>query len=92
VTPRIQQAWNDYLQAVIPAGAPAVQITESKRAFFAGALAAFTVYHEIAEPEVSEDEGVERLTSLYQELMAFTDAVGTEREIEIRVGRGESKT
>lgn len=86
MTPRIQQAWNDYLQAVVPAGAPAVQITESKRAFFAGALAAFTVYHEIGEPEVSEDEGVERLESLYQELIAFKAAVGTEREMEIRTG------
>lgn len=30
-------AWESYLAKVIPVGAPALQITESRKAFFAGA-------------------------------------------------------
>ncbi len=79
---RIQQAWDSYLRDVVPVGAPAVQITESKRAFFAGALAAFTVYTDVAPDDVSEEEGVARLEALYQELEAYKLTVGTEREME----------
>lgn len=81
---RIQQAWESYLRDVVPVGAPAVQITESKRAFFAGALAAFAVYTDIAPDDVSEDEGVQRLEDLMAELDAYKATVGTERELERR--------
>lgn len=86
MTPRIQQAWDSYLQAVVPVGAPAVQLTECKRAFFAGAAAAFDVFTAIGDDAVSEDEGVTRLEELSQEMQAFVATVGTERELEIRSG------
>ncbi|OGT59005.1 MAG: hypothetical protein A3E01_18570 [Gammaproteobacteria bacterium RIFCSPHIGHO2_12_FULL_63_22] len=35
----IKSAWNSYLARVIPADAPIVQVTESRRAFYAGAQA-----------------------------------------------------
>lgn len=70
------------MQAVVPAGAPAVQLTESKRAFFAGAAAAFGVFVAIGDDAVSEDEGVNRLEELSQEMDAFVATVGTERELE----------
>ena len=86
MTPRIQQAWESYLQAVVPTAAPAVQITECKRAFFAGAAAAFAVFTAIGDDAVSEDEGVSRLEDLQFEMDAFVAAVGTERELDIRSG------
>ena len=33
----IETAWQDYATRVIPPGAPRVQVTESRRAFYAGA-------------------------------------------------------
>ncbi len=35
----IRESWNSYRREVIPADAPQVQIVESRKAFFAGAVA-----------------------------------------------------
>lgn len=74
-TTLVQQAWDSYLREVIPFDAPAVQIAESKRAFFAGAQAAMQLYCEIGEPHISKDDGVARLEGMMAELTAFKDAV-----------------
>jgi hypothetical protein len=34
----IETAWQDFALKVIPAGAPPIQITESRKAFYAGAM------------------------------------------------------
>jgi hypothetical protein len=68
---RIQEAWNSYLRDVVPHDAPAVQITESKRAFFAGAQALIQAVVAIGEDDVTEDQGVEILEDCQRELQAF---------------------
>lgn len=75
MTNRIQAAWDTYLREVVPLGAPAVQITESKRAFFAGAQALLGVVLELGDDDSPEDEGVEVLEALRLELEAFKDSV-----------------
>lgn len=68
---RMQEQWQSYKREVLPSNAPAVQVQECRRAFYAGALAAFTTYQELGDDSVSEDEGVKVLADLIEELSDF---------------------
>lgn len=64
--------WEGYRAAIIPAGAPAVQLRESKRAFYGGA---FSLYTLIMDGLESGDEAtpadLEFMGSLAGEMMEF---------------------
>jgi hypothetical protein len=73
----VQAAFDSYLRDVIPLGAPTVQITESKRAFYAGAQAVLQIVVAIGEDDVTEEQGVAIFESCQRELQAFLrDVVG----------------
>lgn len=64
-------AWRDYMTKVIPVNAPAVQLEESRRCFYAGAAAIFDVMTNIGDDSVSEVEGVARLESITAEMNEY---------------------
>ena len=66
----IGEQWASYVDKVIPAAAPAVQLEECKRAFYAGAQAMFAAVLEAVEPE-HDDECEARLESLEREMLDF---------------------
>ena len=68
---RIQQEWNSYLRDVIPTDAPTVQLTESKRAFYAGAHAAYCIIVGIGDDSIPEDQGVALLEQLRTEMDGY---------------------
>lgn len=80
MTPKnfIQSEFDSYMREVIPVNAPAVQIVECKRAFFAGAHAVLSQVIKFGDEEVSENVGVEGLERMRQELLKFKDAVAAE--------------
>lgn len=72
---RLQEEWQSYRRKVLPAAAPPVQVQECRRAFYAGAMAAFAIYHAIGDDAISEDEGVQILSDLQDELDEFPKLV-----------------
>lgn len=68
----IEQAWLSYRTEVIPAAAPQVQVTESRRAFYAGAQSLFGAIMNILEPGAEATEGdMETMSSIDAELRRF---------------------
>lgn len=64
--------WESYRREVLPANAPAVQVQECRRAFYAGVKATLAVLLEIGDDSVSEDQGVELIERLHDECRVFT--------------------
>lgn len=75
--PIINDEWDSYRRQVIPATAPAVQLQESKRAFYAGAQTLFHALVKIMDP--SSEEPTERdmrvMDSIDRELREFSASV-----------------
>jgi hypothetical protein len=59
--------WERYRREVLPVTAPAIQVQECRRAFYAGVKAMLAVLLEIGDDAVSEDEGVELIERLHEE-------------------------
>lgn len=74
----IESAWQSYRQLVVPPGAPAVQIDESRKAFFSGAAILFAAV--VAESsERTEDEAAESFSMIASELAEF----GAQLDLEV---------
>ena len=69
--PTIRDKWNGYLESVVPAAASAAQVIETRRAFYAGALAVMTINSRIGEPDVTEDEGCRAMDNAMSDLTEF---------------------
>ena len=67
---KVLREWQSYEREVIPKGAPAVQREECRRAFYAGAMACFTLVLEASEP-ADERECERRLQALQDEIKAM---------------------
>lgn len=77
----IEAAWLSYLREVIPAGAPTVQIVESRRAFYAGAQATFRGIVRMLDPGVEPtDADLAKMHALDAELREFAASVGSASE------------
>lgn len=74
---KITSAWLSYLDEVVPKDASAQQVTETKRAFFAGAQACLSDLLALGCDDVPENAGVAVLEELRLELQAFGRSVGT---------------
>lgn len=57
----IQQFWTDYQRLCLPPNAGAVQVKETRQAFFAGFSTMFCIFEALSEPNVSEARAVEIL-------------------------------
>lgn len=71
--------WESYRAEVLPEDAGLVQITECRRAFYAGAQAMINLYAVIAEPSVSEDAGMAMISGFLDESRRFGEEVGAGR-------------
>lgn len=69
----IQSSWEDYRSKVLPQDAPSIQITECRRAFYAGANSLLHLSMTISM--LSDDAGVHALEGLHQEVQQFKNAV-----------------
>ena len=69
---RIEQLWESYCAEVVPLGARAVQITECRRAFYAGGLALFSSIMAMLDPGTEPTEAdLNKLTEIENELKQF---------------------
>ena len=72
----IREQWEGYRRNVMPTARPAIQIIESRRAFYAGAQAALGLMLELSEDSVTLDDGADRFQALLEECAAFGAHVG----------------
>lgn len=73
----VAAAFASYRAEVIPAAAPAVQVEECRRAFYAGSYSMLmNVANGIGDDSTSEDDGVAQLEALKTECEAFAVALG----------------
>lgn len=77
----LDKAWREYAIKIIPVDAPNVQFTESRRAFYAGAISLFNTMMDSVGPGVEPtDEEVAVLDSIKAEIDAYVD--------DLKAGRG----
>jgi hypothetical protein len=72
----ILEAWTTYKNEVIPADAPAVQVIETRRGFYAGAIA---MAHNIivgSATTKSQPEFEARMKAIFEEGQDFANRVG----------------
>lgn len=67
----IQEGWIGYSKGVIPKDASAVQIEETRRAFYAGAAQVLGVMYEVGSRDLSEPAGVGILEGMHEEVRVF---------------------
>ncbi len=75
----IKQMWEGFARQVMPLGAPAIQVQEMRRSFYAGCRAMLDGCADITEEAGTEDAAAAELESLVAELEEFRDAVATRR-------------
>lgn len=68
----VAQMWRSYESNVMPKDPSPIQVQETRRAFYAGALALFNVAsYGIGAPSVSSEDGVAYLERIETEMNAF---------------------
>jgi hypothetical protein len=72
---RIGEQFKSYHDEVLPREASVAQVTETRRAFYAGALAMMTIFRVVGTDRVSEEEGEQILVDADQELRRFKEDV-----------------
>lgn len=76
----ISNQWDSYREEVVPAEAPPEQVTECRRAFFAGAHALlYTVMRVMDSGEEPTDRDMAQMDAIDKELRDFAARVGTGR-------------
>ena len=74
----LETEWTNYRIAVIPKDAPSVQLSESRRAFYAGAWALYTLLMDSLEPGTDETPpDLSLMASLDREMREFQVRVAT---------------
>lgn len=68
--------WESYATHVMPAGAGANQRSETRRAFYAGAVSMMALMALALDDELSDDEQLAKLDSLHAEIKAFGEGIG----------------
>ncbi len=68
---KIKDAWEIYRKG-IPSGAPRVQVDETRKAFYGGAMAIFVALTTgVSEGDEVKEEDMDMMSSLEKELEAF---------------------
>jgi hypothetical protein len=76
-TETIAESFDTYRRAVIPIDAPAVQVEECRRAFYAGAyFLLLNIAYNIGDESTDEEAGIQQLEALKAECEAFAASVG----------------
>jgi hypothetical protein len=69
----LRRAWHIYLAQAVSSSASTTQITETRRAFYAGAAAVMAA--SLPDPGISEETRLAVLRSIHRELEHFSAAV-----------------
>ena len=73
---RILEAWNSYRLVVMPADAPPIQVSECRRAFYAGALTLLEgILNQLSPGLESEESDLKMMDEIHRELLAFNESV-----------------
>lgn len=75
ITRTIAEEWRHYETATMPRDACSTQVIETRRAFYAGAIAMLNMVQGVGGADVNEAAGVAYLESLRLEGLAFFDLV-----------------
>lgn len=74
----LAEQWRFYLDDVIPKGAGQTQVQETRRAFYAGAVACFAVLNSFLDGGTEPtDAEIQRVEGMVQELEDFSKSIGT---------------
>ncbi len=79
----VKAAWDEFAKHVLPLNCSAVQLVETRRAYYAGAYDFFRIQNQIAS-EITEgniEAGAQGLEAMVKEIQAFW-------ETELKMGRG----
>ena len=71
----VQEQWEIFSKQVVPKDAPAIQVTEMRRSFYAGAESMLRIQWAIGDSAISEDAGVAILEGVHDECRRFADDV-----------------
>ena len=71
----VKEQWDSFRTLVIPTNAPEIQVTEMRRAFYAGVEAMLRIQWEVGDDAVSEDAGVAILEGIHDECRRFAAEV-----------------
>jgi len=71
----IAKEWDSYAAKVVPKNAGAVQVSETRQGFYAGAAAALNIMTTVGERNVSEAVGVAIIAGMHDELQRFVASV-----------------
>lgn len=74
----LEQEWEQFHRAVLPNGAPEVQLREMRRAFYGGMIAMLAKHSKLAD--FPEDFGVKILQSMHTEMGVYVNNVATGNE------------
>jgi len=78
---RFRTEWLDYVARVMPPNVSAVQLQETRRAFYAGAQSLLALVMRDLEPDAEPTENdIALMEALHAELQQFARDVGTSRE------------
>lgn len=77
---KFQAEWDEYFRSCLPVGCGPSQVTETRRAFYAGGAALLGFIDRAAGPSVSEEESCARMGALAAELRDFSRSVRDGRE------------
>jgi hypothetical protein len=70
----IAEQWNEYLTRIMPKDAPAIQVRETKRAFYAGAHSLLmAVCASVSAGEETTPADIEIITDIQAEVEAFAE-------------------
>lgn len=77
---RLESEWASYRAAVVPKDAGGIQVEETRRAFYAGAAALYSVVMRMLEPGAeATDQDVLNMAELNVELLEFGMSVDPRR-------------
>lgn len=76
---RLGNGWREYHAKVIPLDAPATQVTESRRAFYAGAASMLALICDLSPGDEVTEQDLRNVDALNQELEQFAQAIRERR-------------
>lgn len=71
----VETLWQAYVEACELKTAPAIQLQETRRAFYAGVAGMLSVAGDVADMDLPDEAGAALLETIHQELVRFGESV-----------------
>lgn len=72
----LNDSWQNYKKEVIPSDADKIQIIETRRAFYGGALSVFSTLTRLTDNNLTEEQASVELSKIEEELKQFVSLIG----------------